>query len=173
MKHTGPTSLTSLSTLETPSVIMMVGVPGSGKSYIGNQVGNIMKLPLLSSDSIRKELSGDENNQEVSQEAWTLLYDRAERYIRDRSSVIIDGTHTVAERRRNDIERYKNYGAKAVVGLHVATHIEIAIRRNNARDRVVPEYVLYDMQANLNVIPPSIEDGFDFVVHLNNDRQAE
>jgi predicted kinase len=160
--------LADLAELRAPSVIMMIGVPGSGKSYIGEQLDETLGLSVLSSDKCREELSGDANDQSVSKEAWNLVYTRAGDAIAEGRSVIIDGTHTNLEIRRRDIQRYKDFGARAVIGVLVITDIDVSLRRNNSRDRVVPEFVIRDMQSNLDNNPPSTDDGFDYILSIKN-----
>ena len=44
-------------------LIVMVGIPGSGKSYRANTFAKYNDVKILSSDTYRKELFGDENDQ--------------------------------------------------------------------------------------------------------------
>lgn len=130
--------LADLAELESPSVVMMIGVPGSGKSHIAEQLSIMLNIPVLSSDKCREEISGDANDQTVSKQAWQLVYTRANKNIQANRSIIIDGTHTQPELRKRDIQRYKKFGARSVIGVYVTSDIEISIARNNNRDRVVP-----------------------------------
>jgi len=116
-----------LAELESPSVIMMSGVPGSGKSYLAEQLGSLLHIPVISSDAIREEISGDADNQEVSAEAWQLLYNRVEHSIRDQQTIIVDATHALREYRISDIKRYRLYGAQSVVAANVLTTRETAL----------------------------------------------
>ena len=162
-------SLLSLTELPAPSVIMMAGVPGSGKSYLAEQLGELLDMPVISSDACREELSGDANDQSVSRQAWELVYHKAEMAIHDGTSVIIDGTHKSPEQRRNDIRRYRDFGAHTVAAVHVMTSLHTALTRNAARERVVPDAVIQHMHDMLTQTPPEERDGFDFVVRLYNE----
>lgn len=163
-------SLVSLAELQDPSVIMMIGIPGSGKSKIAEQIGKLLSIDILSSDSYRGQLSPShtENDQTVSREAWNLLFKHAKDSIAANSSVIIDATHSVERFRSRDVRQYRQYGAQAVVGLYVTTDLSIALYRNARRERIVPEHVIFAMHTNLEQVAPSTNDGFDFVVTLNN-----
>lgn len=161
-------SLANLTELESPSAVMMIGVPGSGKSTIAAHISELLAVPILSADECRREISGDANDQSVSREAWAMVYDRAQAAIEAGESVIIDGTHTHAEMRRRDAKQYRQFGARAVVGIHIQTTIETCIARNNSRDRVVPEYVIRKMQRGIDRYPPSVDDGFDYVIPVVN-----
>ena len=147
----------------------MIGVPGSGKSYMAGQIGELLGLTVLSSDAIREELSNDAADQRVSEEAWQLLYERASQRIGDAESVIIDGTNTVAERRQGHIAHLRKVGARAVIGLYIYVAPETAKTRNRERERVVPDDVIDNMQSNLDKCPPSTADGFNYVITINND----
>ena len=56
------TTLADLTELPNPSVIMMAGVPASGKSTIARELGSMLDLDILSSDGIRKEITGSESD---------------------------------------------------------------------------------------------------------------
>ena len=161
-------NLAHLAQMENPSVVMMVGVPGSGKSYIAEQLSELLAIDVLSSDECRKELTGDANDQSMSREAWDLVRERAQDAITDGRSVIIDGTHNNQEGRRRDIAQYRSFGAKAVIGINIVTSLETAKVRNAGRERVVPEFVLERMQQNIDSAPPSADDGFDYVITVDN-----
>jgi len=96
------------------------------------------------------------------------VYDRAQAAIEAGDSVIIDGTHTHAEMRRRDARQYRQFGARAVVGIYVQADVRTAISRSNSRDRVVPEYVIRKMQKGIDRYPPSANDGFDYVIPVVN-----
>lgn len=163
-------SLLDLSELDDPSVIMLVGIPGSGKSEMAKQVGRLLSIPVLSSDSYRAELSPrqTESDQTVSRDAWNLLFKHAKDSIEYNKSIIIDATHTVERFRSRDIRRYRQFGARAVVGLYVVSDLTTALHRNAKRTRFVPEHVICQMHTNLEQAAPSSSDGFDFVVTLDN-----
>lgn len=157
-----------LADLDPPSVLMMVGIPGSGKSYIARQLGQILEIPVLSSDACREELSGSAEDQSFNQQVWNLIYERAEAAMKQQTSAIIDATHAYADLRRGDIIRYRTFGARAVVAIHITSSLDVALSRNAARTRVVPQSMVEYMHGCISAQPPSCHDGFDFVVTLDN-----
>lgn len=166
-------SLLELAELDHPSVIMLVGIPGSGKSEIAKQVSGLLSIPVLSSDSYRAKLSPlrAESDQTVSRDAWNLLFKHAKDSIDYNKSIIVDATHTVERFRSRDIRRYRQFGARAVVGLYVVSDVATALHRNAKRTRFVPEHVIFQMHTNLEQATPSTKDGFDFVVTLDNNER--
>ena len=56
---------------------MMVGVAGSGKSFIARDLG----CPIVSSDAIRAELFGSEEDQSHNGEVFNELHKRIKNYL--------------------------------------------------------------------------------------------
>ena len=56
-----------------PTLKIIIGLPGSGKSTYCKDYVNVHKGVHISSDEIRKELYGDENIQGDPQEVFTLM----------------------------------------------------------------------------------------------------
>ena len=78
----------------SPIVIIMVGLPASGKSYKATELSVQYNAEILSSDAIRKELFGDERSQENNELVFKTLYERANKFLLDGVGVIIDSTNT-------------------------------------------------------------------------------
>lgn len=167
MSHETP-KMTDLADIDAPSVVMMVGVPGSGKSRIAEQLSTLLSIPILSSDAIREEICGDASNQSINDAMWQLLYQRAESALASQQSVIIDATHAVAEYRRKDIDRYRTLGAQAVVGVYIVTSFHMACERNALRERTIPQHAIRRMHGFLQATPPSTAEGFDMVIPVCN-----
>ncbi len=163
-----PFTLADLTELEMPSVIMMAGVPGSGKSYIAEQLSTMLEHPVLSADAIREELTGNQLDNSINTEAWHILHDRAATLIADQYSVIIDATHAEQQLRRDEISLYRSMGARAVVCVEIQTPYDTLIARNQSRDKFVPIHAIDRIRRNLRQYPPSTEDGFDGVARIAN-----
>lgn len=59
-----------------PTFVMMVGLPGSGKSTYAKELSNDVDAIICSSDTIRKELCGDINSQDKNEEVFKVLHNR-------------------------------------------------------------------------------------------------
>lgn len=57
-------------------VIVMSGLPGSGKSAKAKELAVTYNADIVSSDALRLELFGDENDQEHNEEIFTEMKKR-------------------------------------------------------------------------------------------------
>lgn len=167
-KNRSESTLVDIASLESPAAILMIGNPGSGKSYVAREMGKMLRLGILSADDIRRELTGDEADQSHNDEVWPLLYSRAQEYFAYDQSVIIDATHFSPEQRQGSTAKFRELGATAVAGIYVDTSLSTSLSRNRLRRRHVPEEVVRNMFTTLDTAPPSLDDGFDTLVHIRN-----
>ncbi len=145
-----------------PKTILLIGIPGSGKSTFAKQRYTADDFDIHSTDSIRGELFGDENTQGDWQKIEGVLKLRVAASLEKQKTPIIDATHAQKEHRTKAIAWLNRLGAE-VHGLYVATPVEVCHSRNNSRTRVVPEYVINGMHDALAKNPPSKEDGFEAI----------
>ena len=78
--------------------VMLVGLPASGKSTVANEYMGKGYL-IFSSDAIRKELFGDENDQTDNNLVFNTLHNRIRTAMKDGFSVVYDATNINAKRR--------------------------------------------------------------------------
>jgi predicted kinase len=137
-----------------PRIVLLVGLPGSGKSTYAKRRG----LPVLSSDVLRELLSGDVNNQNIHARVFaTLRYLLRQRLAIGQPVTVVDATNLTRQERRpyREIARKLDVPIEAV---HFDTPLEVCLARNAARGRIVPEDVIRRMAARLQ--PPTPGEGF-------------
>lgn len=135
--------------MNNPTFIMMVGLPGSGKSTCAKELAEEMRAVICSSDVIRKELFGDENSQDSNEEVFKLLHSRIKDNLKKGISVIYDATNINSKRRRAFLSELKNIPCikKCVI---MAVPFDECCKQNNSRNRVVPYEVISRMYKNWN-----------------------
>ena len=74
-------------------MIVTVGIAGSGKSYWSKEfVKNNPDWRIVSTDVLRKQLTGDVSNQSQNKDVWRIAYAELESYLSENINVIFDST---------------------------------------------------------------------------------
>ena len=89
-------------------LIVLSGVPGSGKSYISLLIKDRMKaghVYVVSSDSLRKQICGTQQCLDHDDLMWAMYYEMAKAYALDKDGIVIlDSTNS---RRMYRIDKVK------------------------------------------------------------------
>ena len=83
-------------------LIVLSGVPGSGKSYFSNalKVDKERHVYVISSDQIRKDITGDQRNLTQDPLVWKIFYSMVKTYSDDKDGIVIlDATNAKKEYR--------------------------------------------------------------------------
>jgi predicted kinase len=137
---------------------MMCGLVGSGKSYKAKEVAEQYDANIHSSDSIREELTGDINNQDINELVFTTLHNRIKEDLRNGKNCIFDATNISYKRRMSFLESLNKIPCEKICVL-MATPYEQCLKNNVSRDRVVPEGVIERMYRTFDV--PWYYEGWD------------
>jgi predicted kinase len=92
--------------LQPFSIIMLAGLPGSGKSFVGRAVAELLSGNYFSSDEYREkmfassrfDLAGDEIVRKLSMDAYLSMYRDAAKVVKKGGRAVIDATHLKPER---------------------------------------------------------------------------
>lgn len=121
-----------------------MGLPGCGKSaYAQRVLGSRYHTNIISSDAIRKELTGDENRQDANAKVFDIFHRRIESHLRADSDTVADST-ALDEQARMHL-RNLAYNVPAEAHLIVFRNVDEALTRNLHRERVVPPEVMIKM----------------------------
>ena len=155
--------------VEPPLLVMLVGLPGSGKSTAAKRLASVISSQgrpceiigtdvYLEAEAARRGLSYTAIFAEQRHLADAIMWSRAKEAIRRRISVIWDQTNLTANARRWRLRLFPEDYLR-IAAVRPATDDE-ARERNLARGpgRAVPERVFDRMRAELR--RPSREEGF-------------
>lgn len=135
-------------------IVICIGLPGSGKSTYLREIG----ANALSSDEMRRLIADDPTDQSIHHRVFAALrYLLRHRIENGREITYIDATNLTRRDRRAWVKFAEIHGCQ-VEALFFDTPLNICLRRNAARGRVVPEPVMLDMARKL--APPSFSEGF-------------
>ena len=144
-------------------LILMVGLPGSGKSYYANMLCREAKTPtvVLSSDDYRKRLFGNENDQEHNDQVFKTLYADMRKYLISHVDIIFDATNTSLKARMRIINELRGIECEKEAYV-ICTPIEKCIEQDAGRERKVGEDVIWKFVRSFQC--PQTYEGFSKVV---------
>lgn len=151
---------------------MMIGLPGSGKSYTAKSISEYYDYEIFSSDKIREEIFGDEFVQGDNSIVFSTLHERISSALMDGKDSIYDATNLSQKKRMAFLNYLKS---KKIVCHKTAVLIwrpfEECLEANNKRNRVVPECVMNKMYGEFHT--PMEFEGWDSVrIIYNTQRHA-
>lgn len=139
--------------------VMLVGIAGAGKSTLAKVLMHGSDGLYLSSDALRLEMFGNENNQENNSKVFVEMAKRTREALQDGTSVIYDATNISRKRRRGLLQQLPKNIHKRVI--YMATDITVTKYQNRQRDRVVPSHVIDAMYKGLQV--PIYSEGWNLI----------
>ena len=149
-----------------PELILAIGIPASGKSSLLKKFAEKHGAFYVSSDSIRKQLTGDEADQSENRKVWQLVEETVRRSLDQRRPVVLDATMVKKDDRETYIKLAREYGA-LVTAVVFDVPLEVALERNRQRERTVPENVLHNMYELLQEEYPTLTEGFNRLLVIN------
>jgi len=141
----------------SPKMVIMCGLPKSGKSTIVDR--ELREYQVICGDDIRLAL-GVEFDPRLEEFVWGTFNTMVRASLIRGLDVVLDGTHTTRFRRERVINLGKEYGADITI-IHVKTPYETCIKRAIESD--FPLAVMERLRANLELEPPSEEEGVEVV----------
>jgi predicted kinase len=152
-----------------PEFTLLVGLPAYGKSSFVQELeqNSIMETAVVvCPDQIRMNIFGVEFNKDFEGMVWFATRTMVKTLLLQNRDVILDATNLSPLRRKEWIELGHDCNA-TVIAHYFDTPFEECVKRNNKRDRVVPEDVMERMKNELE--PPTVEEGFDEVLTTNDE----
>ena len=121
-----------------PSFIMLGGLPASGKSTYARQI----EAPrnIVSSDSVREQLYGNESVQGSSADVFEIVHDKIIQILSENKNVVLDATNLSRKYRNHLLSKLRKFDVEKQYIL-LATHPDTCKERNATRNRTVPNYV--------------------------------
>lgn len=161
------------------TLFIMVGVPGSGKSFVAKAYFKVISSVIVSRDSIRYSLleEGDEYFSKEKQ-VFAAYIKEIQKHIDRGEIVFADATHLNEASRRKLISNLKLAKEDYIIPIVVETPLKICLERNarrTGRERV-PESVIKDMFMSLTDPAddsPEMVKRYNDVLYMDNKEEHE
>lgn len=158
--------------IEGPVVYVMMGFPGSGKSYWAGRIQADRDLigPIVSSDQYVEQLCAEcgktynEGFRDVIGKALKMLAKKVDWLTSTKQSFVWDQTNMTVAKRQRILNMIPKEYTKILV--HVDTPIKVALKRNQTRERTLPEFVIHDMAKSYE--PATRKEGWNAIYTVFN-----
>lgn len=142
---------------------ILVGPPASGKSTLAKSMSEYFDAEVVSPDSIRKDLFGDERCQDDNAKVFEEAFETVKSLNYEYQDVIFDATNVVKWRRMELVERFR-MTFDVIVAVCYTGSLERCLYWNKQRERYVPDAVINRMwRQYLEGGYPSMDEGYDMV----------
>ncbi|MCQ2776535.1 MAG: AAA family ATPase [Bacilli bacterium] len=122
-------------------LVVLSGVPGSGKSYISLLLKEKKKeghLYIVSSDSLRTQIGGSQTNFDNESLMWEMYYELASVYSLDKQGIVVlDSTNANTKYRIGCLKNLKQYYDQLILVMFKLDKVTI-MRQNLDRDYPIP-----------------------------------
>jgi len=164
---------------DKPLCIMLVGIPGSGKSYF-NQYSLYEMFPQLSHDNTvfvstdkyieqyatQHNKTYNEVFQEQIKPATKNMYDMVEDAVNNNKNISWDQTNTSVKTRSFKIKAVPDTYEKIAVMFMTPEDKEHARRLASRPGKNIPDEIMANMKAQLEI--PTEKEGFDNIIFVDN-----
>ena len=147
-------------------LVVLVGPPGSGKSTVASILEHAYNYNVVSTDRLRKELLGDEEDQSNSRMIISAAYSATKRLLEKDMNVVFDATNCRRSYRKAVLECLPDSWSHCTIAAVYRGTVERCEEQNQKRDRKVPLQVLRRMYDELESEPPNLKEGFDMMIDL-------
>ena len=143
---------------EEPCVVLLIGASGSGKSTLAKILANSSDQ-IVSSDQMRKILTGDASNIEITGKAFHVIHQIVTHRCDHDCVTIVDATNLKKGDRESMLKaaRKKKEDCEAI-GILIEADEETCKRRQEDRKRTVPENVIELHQKRYQTTKGQIEN---------------
>lgn len=149
-------------------IIILIGLPGSGKStYAKWLLKKNKKMKYVSSDKMREELYGDASIQGDPSKIFRLMHKLVKEYLTSGFDVIYDATNVTRKNRKSIIDEVKDIQDLGIEGHVVWAPFRECISRDYARERTVGSSIVRKFL--LRWESPYFDEGFTKIRIIHNE----
>lgn len=143
------------------SLIVMCGLPGSGKTSYVQKYYSSKGEAIVSLDSIRYELFGDSRSQQDNRLVMLHAVDRVEHLLLTSKTVVFDATSMLISYRDKVLRIARQLNIPSII-VYKKVQLEDILMINKYRDNPVPERAIINMR--LKMEEPSVGEADNLII---------
>ena len=151
-------------------LIVLSGVPGSGKSYISILIKDRMRnghVYVVSSDNLRTQICGNQQCFDHEKLMWNMYYGMAKVYARDKNGIVIlDSTNSKRVYRIGLVKQLKNLFDEVDLVTFKLDKLTV-MRQNMEREFPIPSDILEHMFDSFEKVNEEDEEFFDKIYQVD------
>lgn len=151
-------------------LVVLAGVPGSGKSYFSSTIKKIKTshVYVISSDQLRKEIGGSQANLNNEELMWKIFLNLAKTYALDPDGIVIlDATHINSEFRVKRNSPLKELFNETYLVVWNLDHLVVS-NQNLQRDYPIPVEAMNKFFDKFEMPDEVDKEFFDHIIYINN-----
>jgi predicted kinase len=129
-------------------LVLLVGIPGSGKTTLSKRLIERGFLRLCA-DDIRQELWGDAGEQKDPEKVFGIFFQKLDEAFARGLDVVVDNTNINTKHRQPILQKAITAGYEDIQLWVLDTPLEICLERNRNRERAVPDDIVANMYASV------------------------
>ena len=150
-------------------LIMLIGIPGSGKTTYSKDLAIQYDAKVVSSDKVRQAYVGIDEK-----DVFPTVYKLCIEELKEERNVILDATHITPKVRKRSFDALDQYEvAYEKVAIYVDTPVEVCVKRVDLRNQD-PNELFLPLEViesyGKNIIPPTKEEGFSEIYIIKGDK---
>ena len=151
-------------------LIVLSGVPGSGKSYISLLIKDRMKnghVYVVSSDTLRTQIAGSQKNFDYEELMWNMYYEMAKTYSLDKDGIVIlDSTNSLRMYRIDKVKPLKTLFGEIDLVTFELDKLTV-MRQNMEREFPIPSDALERLYDEYEHVNEEDKEFFNNIYHVN------
>ena len=151
-------------------LVLLSGVPGSGKSYFSKTIKKIKNkhVYVISSDDLRLLICGNQSSLECEDLMWKMFVELAKVYALDKEGVVIlDATHVSSDLRVNRAKQLKDLFDETILVMWNINKATV-YNQNFQREHPIPPEALAKFIQIFELPTEKDKEVFDKIVVLDN-----
>jgi predicted kinase len=130
-------------------IILLIGIPGSGKTTLAKRLLE-KGFQIISADSIRLELYGNEGEQGDPRQVFAIFFERLKDLFSKDLDVVVDNTNLKYQHRKEIIDVARQYSYEEPQLWLLDVPLQVCIDRNLLRERNVGADIVSNMFKEFN-----------------------